>query len=229
LRRLLRLCLQSNGLNPDAFTQKEMDLLYKSGKVIMPSGIPIRTVRVVVSIKDPVVISKRGAAPRVYESRNNHHTEILEDRETGQWTGRCWSMMDVVQRVRPNKKRHQSALPMVIGRKLDSLLADKSIPDELLSFYRGKKFVMSLSQGEVISARRPDRDHDDPTAVGYFVVVKMRKGQVTFAPHWDSRPASEQDRWVTSPGKLKALGPSTGSPPCKVTVSPLGNIRILKD
>jgi hypothetical protein len=90
------------------------------------------------------------------------------------------------------------------------------------------RFVMSLAEGEMIYARRKDRPEEAPD---YFVVCKLDKtgssSRIHFAPHWDARKASEQDRWDVTPADLKACGPEPGQPPYKVRVSPLGEVTPL--
>jgi hypothetical protein len=87
---------------------------------------------------------------------------------------------------------------------------------------------MSLAEGEMLYARRKDRPDEPPD---YFVVCELnRRGKscrIHFAPHWDARKASEQDRWDVVPGDLKRLGPAPDQPPYKVAVGPLGDVRRL--
>ncbi len=95
-------------------------------------------------------------------------------------------------------------------------------------------FVMSLAEGEMIYARRWDPKQKQATgAPDYFVVCKLDKSgnssRIHFAPHWDARKASEQDRWDVTPGDLKDCGPEPGKPPQKVRVDPLGNVVILEN
>jgi len=92
------------------------------------------------------------------------------------------------------------------------------------------RFLLSLAEGEMIYARRKDRP-DEPAE--YYVVCKLDKSgnssRIHFAPHWDARKASEQDRWDVTPGDLKDCGPEPGKPPQKVRVGPLGNVVVLQN
>ena len=196
--------------------------LSNSGRLRMPSGVPIKTVVLLRTINDPIVIETPGKPTRIFLGGNNHHMEILEDEKTGQWSGQCWDTFTVTRRIRPPKGMPK--LPMVIGRELDRLRDERLLPDELEPVYRNKCFVMSLAEGEIIHARRRDRNADAVDAVGFFVVVKIDKGRnrVHFAPHWDAASADEQDRWDVSPTGLKNLGPKTGVSPYKVVVDPIG-------
>jgi len=144
-------------------------------------------------------------------------------------------MFRVARRVRPPKGL--PALPMVIGRQLEEY-SEQQLEQNLLALYgdeslaklyRGKKFVMSLSEGEMISARRGDKQPDDPHAIGYFVVVKLDRKRIHFASHWDARKEKQQDRWSKSPAGLRDLGPSEGTSPAKVHVDPLGTVRMIFD
>ena len=90
-----------------------------------------------------------------------------------------------------------------------------------------RKFIMSLSEGEIIHARRNDRAQEIRDAIGYFVVVKLDKSRVYFAPHWDARGEKEQDRWDAAYSDLKDCEPIPGISPHKVRVDPLGNLTPL--
>lgn len=221
LRKIIRDCLEANGLDPDHFTDRQIAEFVRSGKMRMPSGVPIKSAITIGPISDPVkipvkdqisgrqAIDARTGEPvfRYHISRNNHHMTIREETETDKWTGEVTTMFESTQRVRCEK------LPAV----------DRSDSD-------GMHFIMSLSEGETIHACRKDRNRDAPDAVGYFVVAKLGRTRVFFSPHWDARDASKQDRWSVTPSDLKDCGPESGRPPYKVRVSPLGEVvRLERD
>ena len=232
LRRIIRECLTANGIDPDGFTEKQMKEFAKTGKVRMPhSGVPIRTVIIKGPISDPVkiavrdpntglqAVNSRTGKPlfRYHISRNNHHVEIMQDKATAQWSARnrkCVTMYEAAQRVRPPKHRRGK------GPKQPSAVNREDAD--------GQTFVMSLSEGEMIHAKRPDRSEP----AGYFVVVKLDNNRIHFASHWDARPEShaqperKQDRWSVTYSALKNCGPDDNTPPAKVRVSPL--VRVVQ-
>jgi hypothetical protein len=227
LRRVIRKCLKDNAIDPDGFTDKQMQEFAKTGKLRMPSGVPIRSVITIGPISDPVKIvvrdpitRKQAVNPRTKKplfryhiSRNNHHVEIMQEAATGEWCprdGKCVTMFEAAQRVRPpkNKKGEHPKTPSAVNRDDGT----------------GTTFVMSLSEGEMIHARRPDRSPDQPDALGYFVAVKLDGKRIYFASHWDARSEKEQDRWDVTYSNLKHCGPAPDTPPYKVRVDPLGNV-----
>lgn len=230
LRKVIRECLTQHHIDPDNFSKKEIEELAKSGQLRMPSGVPIKSVIVLRTINSPIIIKSPSKPPRVYVGGNNHHLEIIEDETTGKWSGTVWDTFTVSQRVNPPKRKGtNSKLPMVIGRELESLKQEDSLPKQLQKYYENKTFVMSLAEGEMIFARRNDREPDSPDAIDYYVVVKLDKKRIFFAHHWDARRADQQDRWGASFSDLKNLGPNPDQPPFKVFVDPLGFVRRIKD
>ena len=221
LRDRLRKCLRANGLDPDAFGRNDIKQLVDSGKLRLPSGVPIRTVVLLRTNTDPVVIRQRVWEPatdrvvcnrdprtrRVYIGANNHHIEIREDTKTGRWSGKVVAMFEAARRVRRD------------GRDA----VDRQDCG-------AKRFVMSLAQGETVYMRHPKTGQPD-----YFVVFKLDKPQtVHFMHHWDARLSqsasgnpTREDVPVT-PDKLRSLAVEPGRAPYKVRVDPLGKIRRLE-
>lgn len=239
LRDRIRKNLKENAVEPDDFTKNQIKQLVKGGKLTMKSGVPIKGVVLLRTNADPVIIPRKTWDPdvgkmvldrnprtaRVYIGGNNHHVEIRKrsGEKKGQtvteWVGKVVTTFEAVKRVRPPKDAD--------GRRREPLPAvDRSDSENA-------RFVMSLSEGEMIYARR--WNPKDKQAVGspdHFVVCKLDKAgnscRIHFAPHWDARKASEQDRWAVTPGDLKNCGPESGKPPYKVRVSPLGEVRRLE-
>jgi CRISPR-associated endonuclease Csn1 len=233
LRKCLRECLRANNHGPDDFTAAEIKKLAAEGKLTMASGVPIKSVVLLRTIADPVIIPRKKLdsatgkmAPdmdpndhhkphprtkRVYIGGNNHHVEIRERQRArkgqlaAEWVAPVVSTFEAAKRVR------LAACDAV----------DRSENDQ-------GAFVMSLAEGEMIYARRKDRPEQPPS---YYVVCKLDKAgnssRIHFAPHWDARKASEQDRWDVTPADLKACGPEIGKPPQKVRVGPLGDVTVL--
>jgi len=238
LRDRIRKCLRANDVNPDDFSKADIKRLcdVNDWKLRMASGVPIKGVVLLRTNTDPIIIPRKQWDPamgrmvphmdpddpskphprtkRVYIGGNNHHVEIRED-ANGKWTARIISTFDAARRVRPPKNADGT-------RPEPQPAVDRSDNDD-------RTFVMSLAEGELIYARRKDRPAESPD---YYVVCKLDKAgnscRIHFAPHWDARKASEQDRWDVMPGDLKNCGPHPGEPPCKVRVGPLGDVTRLK-
>lgn len=260
LRSIIRECLQANGIDPDTVTDKQMKEFAATGKLRMPSGVPIKSVITIGPISDPVkiavkdhvtgrqAVNSRTGRPvfRFHISRNNHHVEIVQDEASGDWCardGKCVTMIEAAGRNAarlsalrnagvPTTKRLRKMPKDVRKNEMQRWTPKiKEISDRFPVVDRrardGKLFVMSLSDGEMIHARRPDRDDADPSAVGYFVVTKLDKSRIWFGPHWDAREEKEQDRWDISYADLKRCEPEPGKRPYKVRVSPLGEVTPL--
>lgn len=220
LRLRIRQCLEEAGVDPDGFTDRQIKPLALEGKIRMASGVPIKSAICLKTIADPVRVTRKRwdastnsiiqiahpKADRIYVAGNNHHIEVRENPLSGRWTGTVVRTFEAARRVRIEARDP----------------VDRSDQDD-------GRFIMSLAEGEVICARRKDRPHDMPGAVGYFVVCKIDpNGKVHFAPHWDARRAADQDRWAATPSGLKACEPQPGTAPYKVHISPLGEDRKLE-
>jgi hypothetical protein len=232
LRNVLREIVRSAGMNPDKLPDKAFGILAKQEMLRMPSGVPIRAVRVVDKLLEPVVFPS-PAGPRydrIYKSGSNHHMEIIEDEKTGEWHGCCISTFEAVQRVRPRKQ--QKAVPPLQEDEEQTAenLPHFAPPPALVrkDHGAGKRFVMSVAEGETVYSRRQDRPKDTPN---YYVVAKLEKNRIHFQPHHDARPEKAQRerkiRWAVSPKDLKKLGPAPDMPPYKVRVGPLGDVERL--
>ncbi|MBL8875935.1 MAG: type II CRISPR RNA-guided endonuclease Cas9 [Phycisphaerae bacterium] len=235
LRDRLRRSLRELGLDPDQFTDKQLAEKLKAGKQLtLDSGIPVRNIVLLRTNSDPVVIVRNRfdaatgqtvpdtdpRTARIYDSQNNHHVEIREDRK-GRWIGTVVRAFDAARRVR------EDGLPSV----------DRSDNTDGV-------FVMSISEGETVRMKRPGSETAD-----CFVLFKIDKkpdgscGYMHFIHHWDARGASEKrdssgsviansarDDVAVSPDQMKSLSPESGVPPYKVRVTALGEaIRLEKD
>ncbi len=221
LRAQIRHCLKQAKLNPDNFTKREMEELVESpGALAMASGIPIKKVVLLRTINDPVKIAVRQdgkvvvhpstglSVERVYIGGNNHHMEIVEDVKTGKWSGVCIDTFEAAKRNRETKGRE------VVMR----------------NHGEGKRFVMSLSEGEMLYMKNKETG-----VLGYFVVFKLDKSRIHFAEHFDARPAKETEKmgarkpYEFVPADLKWAGVNAEHPPVKVKVGPLGEVRVVRD
>lgn len=247
LRVVVRRCLRTSGLDPDQFSAAEIKKLVQAGRVRMASGVPIKSVVLLRTIKDPVVIRRRVFDPatgktapdddprtrdrsiRVYESGNNHHVEIRQDPH-GRWTGTVVTAFRAACRVR----RRCAAVTCEGCRGASGYVPSeggKSVPAVDRSDHGEDWFVMSLSKGETLHMRHPETGEP-----GYFVVAKMRSddARVFLIQHWDARPdkppENQAKRELIPVGisRLKDLGAQAGQPPRKVRVSPLGEITPLE-
>jgi len=90
LRNQIRKCLRAAKLDPDAFSANEIKKLAESGGIKQASGVPIRSVVLLRTMNDPVLIDRKRpeyetgnmvidsdpASRRAYLGGNNHHIEI---------------------------------------------------------------------------------------------------------------------------------------------------------
>lgn len=231
LRDCIRKSLRVAGLDPDRFSKDQMKRVAIDGRLTMPSGVPIKSVVLLRTNNDPVIIPRKRwdvasnrmvvdqdpRTARVYIGGNNHHIEIRErtrrDGNSTEWFGEIVTTFEAARRSR-----------------LDRRLAVDRTDNE-----RGR-FVMSLAEGEIVHMRHPVT-----TQPGYFVVFKLDKpNTIHFIHHWDARPSqprkdedaneipsSKREDIAVVAGKLKDLGIRPGQSPYKVRVSPLGKITEL--
>jgi CRISPR-associated endonuclease Csn1 len=181
---------------------------------------------------------------RVYLGGSNHHLEIREG--AAKWVGEVVTAFDAAKRNaarldalrkagvpasakyrRLERSERQRFAPIIREISRRHSIVDRSANDK-------GRFVMSLAEGEMIYARRWHGGAEQ--AVGApecFVVCKLDiKGnsfRIHFAPHWDARKASEQDRWDLPPADLRKCGPEPGKTPYKVRVDALGAVRRIDD
>lgn len=171
----------------------------------MPSGVPIRKVRIEVPIKDPVKLGHRYAI-----SGNNHHMEIIEyppkpGRDTGEKRAVVVSMMEASARAKPPR-----------GGTIRPICQTE--------FDGGGKLLMSLNRKETVRV--------DPGLGGpVYCVVQNMAGSSTPATGMDlylrdvrdSRPASEGNK---SPFlRLKSFRSWERLRIEKVNVDPIGRVQ----
>jgi hypothetical protein len=194
------------------------EYIKENGLVI--NGTPLRKIRILWKLNEVKEIARKSfdyetgkfvecsdrKSIRVYQTRNNHHIEIRENKK-GKWVGEVITNFDAAIRVRTEKK------PIV----------DRSENEN-------SKFVMSLARGEVVHMRHPITQD-----ANYFVVFKIdSSGTIHFTSHTNANPASSKKKNVSiredidlPPGKLQELGIAPGSVPYKVCISPLGEVKEL--
>ncbi len=115
LRQRLRQCLADAGLNPDGFSANQIKKLFEAGGVRQESGVPIKSVVLLRTMSDPVVVDRKQsdyasgqmvrstnpAAKRAYVGGNNHHIEIrfVRDKKGREnWSGQIVSAFEASQR-----------------------------------------------------------------------------------------------------------------------------------
>jgi len=183
------------------------------------NGTPVRKVRVLWKLNEVVEIKRKklgykSSTPerqrkslRVYQTQNNHHIEIRENKK-GKWVGEVITNFEAARRVRVYKK------PII----------NKS--DE-----KNGSFVMSLSKGEVVHMKLPEKQKDN-----YYVVFKIDPSKtIHFTPHTDANPASSKKKGVKLrediplvPDDLrKNIIFNENGFPEKVKISPLGEVKVL--
>ncbi len=219
LRNQLRRCLRSAGLDPDDFTAGELKKAVDAGKIRHASGVPIRSVVLLRTMSDPVIIDRKApdyatgamrpdpdpASRRAYVGGNNHHIEIREKKDKKGnvlWTGVIVSAFEAAE------------------RKLAKLRAFKAAgvpkPADLRALPRKQRAAWRPIIAE-IERTHPIVDRRDDDALGgrfvmslcegemvsmldkrtrepgYFVVAKLDKpSTVVLVPHWDARPAGQR-------------------------------------
>lgn len=266
LRRIMRECLQSAGLNPDEFSKGQIEEFAAAHKMKMPSGVPIHSVITIAPINDPIKIpvrdsltGKQAVKPvsgepvfRYHISRNNHHLEILEHEVTGKWSDEIVTTYQAAERrakqlrllraaekpIRDLKLPHKEQREKLKGIKAirSRIIAENPIVSRVPR--DGKRFVMSLSEGETLHMLHPVTRQD-----GYFVVFKISPGRAFFIHHWDARasvlrkdpagnviPDSQREEIGIAPSSLRDLGVEPGKPPQKVRIGVMGDVmRLVHD
>ncbi|MCC6125037.1 MAG: type II CRISPR RNA-guided endonuclease Cas9 [Pirellulales bacterium] len=222
LRKAIRQCLRENGIDPDNFTEKDVKSLTvpENYKLRLPSGVPIYDIRMVRTLSKPKPILRCGkrsdGVERFYQVSNNHHVEIVEDLESGKWSLECVDMFDAARRVNPPK-------------------SEKKQPLVKRSHGPGKKFIMSLAEGEVLYMKSPPMTRMTTNEFDYFVVFEINDKKINFLHHTDARPATARKNPKTgmleetreeislSAAQLKALSLPNNEPPRKVRIKLPGN------
>lgn len=115
LRARLRQCLNDAGIDPDDFSANQIKKLVESGAIKHASGVPIRSVVLLRTMSDPVIVARKrpeygshGLVPdadpasrRAYVGGNNHHIEIRAAQQIKggeKWSGSIVSAFEAAQR-----------------------------------------------------------------------------------------------------------------------------------
>ena len=213
LCKAIRRCLRENDLNPDDFTEQQIKAITTPDnyKLRFRSGVPIYDVTMVRTFTNPINILRKGknsdGVERYYVGGNNHHVEVLEDVETGTWDFDPVNMFTAANRTHPPKKQRRQPL---VNRKERE----------------GKRFIMSLSEGETMFLKSPLMVRTKVEEYDYFVVARFDE-KIHLIHHTDARPAAarknprtgeiEDPRELISlpASRFKALCLPPGEPPRK--------------
>lgn len=224
MRQLLRDILKQNNINPNKFTENNVRQLIRDDKFRLPSGVPIKHIKLRVVLNNSLPIRRKmpdgftyetkPKALRIYDPQNNHHIEIRQGKK-GKWNGQVITTFDAAKRIRPAKSSEITAKPAMI---------DKSINEN-------GNFLMSLCIGETVWMKHPNTKED-----GYFCVFRLEHNtaKIHFTPHWDAGKSKDDEKFPAredisiSPQQLQKLAPDGQTAPQKVWVGPLGEVKILK-
>ncbi len=202
LRRALRKCLESNGLDPGEFTASQIKRLADAGKVTHASGVPIRSVVLLRAMSDPVIVSRwehdyatgkprkvydaltgegRAAAARAYVGGNNHHIEIRVDAR-GKWSGEVVSAHEAAQRrIAFFRALRKAGVPRF---------------KDLKKLPRAERLRWS-PQISAADAAHPVVDRSDNPANGGRFVMSLCEGEMVYMKHKD-RPDEPPNYFVVA-------------------------------
>ncbi len=165
-------------------------------KLAMPSGVPIKKVRV---YRNDLTIRpiREGSLGEVWiKPGSNHHLCIF------QW------------RVKGKTKRASvfvSRLEAVQRAKEGVSIVQRTPPQDHPTIPADAVFLMSLSAGEMILAEHKGREK-----ILMFKTASSTQGQIWFVEHTDARPGKNDGRFSVQPSTLNGR---------KVTVDTLGRLR----
>jgi len=166
----------------------------------MPSGVPIKKVRV---IKSDLTIRpiRQGKAGQVHvKPGSTHHLCIFQWQENGK-TKRGATFVALLEAAGRLKRKE----PII----------QKTPPKDDPVIPADAEFIMSLSKGEMVLANWKGQER-----LLVFKTAASTQGQLYFVDHTDARRSSAQSKLVANANTLDAR---------KVTVTPLGYIRWASD
>jgi CRISPR-associated endonuclease Csn1 len=198
IRETLAEHLRKQGVDPYGKKSYPTDAFKGDNRPRMKSGVPIKKVRMLEESETFRQVSSRRSTQFVKPGNNHHIIYWAEgDGENEKWTADVITMWDAAKRAR-------SSLPPI----------DRTPP-------HGKRFVMSLSAGEMFELVDPNGE------VQLCVVRKMdqRSKRVYYKRDTDARETEQinKDNLYLSPKRMQEVGAK------KVVVDPLGRIRWAND
>jgi CRISPR-associated endonuclease Csn1 len=198
IRETLAEHLRRLGVDPYGKKSYPTDSFKGDNRPHMTSGVPIKRVRMLEESETFRQVSTRRKDQFVKPGNNHHIVYWAEgDGENEKWSADVVTMWDAAKRAR-------AGLPPI----------DRTPPD-------GKRFVMSLSAGEMFEIV----GHDGEVQLCVVRKLDQRSKRVYFKLHWDARETDElnKENLYFSPGRMQKVGAK------KVTVDPLGRIRWAND
>jgi CRISPR-associated endonuclease Csn1 len=169
----------------------------------MPSGVPIKRVRITTVEKTAVPIRKIGDETVKYvKPGGNHHLEIYQTPD-GKWTGRCVSRLKACERLR----RGEAVVDAAEQR------GKPDVPD-------GSKFLMSLAINDMVQLTDPETGEINLYRVQMTSHnPDLDKPDMTFRLHWAAR-IDDNDTRV----RLRSWHRASEMAPQKVSVDPIGQV-----
>lgn len=176
IRRLVRERLEAHGIRPGQEKAKITAAVWKE-PLRMPSGVPIRKVRLV--RRDLTIQPIRQG--RVFVKPGSlHHLCLFEYTDEKGKTRRdavFVSMLEAIRRI----KNHEPVIRRTHPDRPDA------------------RFIMSLSRGEMLFASIKGRER-----LFSFRTAASTQGQLYFIEHTDGRPSSRTQKFVATAGTLAA-------------------------
>jgi CRISPR-associated endonuclease Csn1 len=164
IRSILRAHIVAQGIDPDKKGDYPATVFKGENTPHMPSGVPIRRVRMIERSETFRPVSDRRSFQSV-KPGSNHHIVYYEQGsgDDAQWAGRVVTMWDAA-------KRGRRGLPLVDHADTEA-----------------GRFVMSLSIGEMFEMDGPDKSRQ------LCVIYKMSQnnGRIHYKLHTDARVAGE--------------------------------------
>ncbi|MGA2033446.1 MAG: type II CRISPR RNA-guided endonuclease Cas9 [Thermoguttaceae bacterium] len=215
VRAILRWHLLAQGIDPDKSGAIPGDAFKGKNLPRMPSGVPIRRVRMVEhsSAMRPVSESR---SYQCVEPGSNHHMVIYD-------------LLDAqgkpILNADGEPKRDGFVVPMIdVAARITRLLREQENEEKKRitlverELGPGKKFAMSLSINEMFLLKMPDGSHSPHR------IQKLSEGSIILRPHTYAGKVSDYDK----PPLIQRRTPNTlrGR---KVTVDALGRVRSAHD
>lgn len=220
LRNQIRRCLRLAKIDPDRFSAGDIKKLVTSGGGLRhDSGVPIRSVVLLRTMSDPVIIDRRvpeyasnqmnpdtdPASRRAYVGGNNHHIEIRAAKnKKGEevWSGEIVSAFTAAQRKLAKLRALRAAkIPRPTQFRELSPAERKRLKPLLRQIENAHPLVNRNDDDtkggafvmSLCEGEMLHMRHKDTGEVGYFVVAKLDKPQsIVLVPHWDARAAGER-------------------------------------
>ena len=232
LRDRIRKCLRSPDLDlgvldprrntvKGGFTKSQLKKAIDAGKLKHASGVPINSVVLLWTVKEPVIISRsatdhatgnryreydassnegNAAAARAYIGGNQHHIEIRISQK-GKWSGDMVSAFEAAQRKLARLRAFREAgipkpesfreLPKVERNKFTPILRAIELAHPLVD-RRDDDAKGGRFVMSLCEGETLLMKHKRTKEVGYFVVAKLDKPRsIVLVPHWDARAAKK--------------------------------------